>query len=521
MLNLQVENIVNSVIDYKVRKLLYIFNFAIIACFALFSTACNEKSDEPSAENYTSTPSVAVNSFSLQADSKVMANLDSVHFSIDLEHGVIFNADSLPLGTDVTKLVANISFPSSVSSAYIEMSGGKVREGIIDYKTNSLDSLDFSGSVLLRLSDGENLSKNYQLKVNVHKSVPDSIIWDKLAQRPFPSRLGYPRNQKTISWKNSILSVIEENDGSFSMSKTENPLEEYDISPIFLPFTPRLRTLTAGGENLYILAADGGVWRSQDAISWTPMSEKWDNIIGVYGDTLLGLRNDNGNYRHVSLNTSTGNFEEGEPIESGFPIKDYSNFAIFSSEWSDMATGFFAGGIDAGGQTVAQTWAYDGTNWTTISNSSLPQLSGPTLIPYYIYRRTSSDFVRTEFSVWLAIGGRNADGSPNRTVYLSYDTGVNWSKAPMLMQLPDFVPSLYMADAVIRNFEKSYNLSQAWKARHVGRPAISRISYEIEGTDVSWECPYIFLYGGMDENNQLSGSIWRAVLARLSFPPLF
>ncbi|MDE7409414.1 MAG: hypothetical protein K2N09_05265, partial [Muribaculaceae bacterium] len=59
--------------------------------------------------------SVAVTKFSLKSKKGSNVKLDSVFFSIDLNRGVIFNADSLPVGTDVTKLVPVIGYVTSAS----------------------------------------------------------------------------------------------------------------------------------------------------------------------------------------------------------------------------------------------------------------------------------------------------------------------------------------------------------------------------------------------------------------------
>ena len=496
----------------------------VLTLFSILCLACNEKSDEPSAEAYTPTPSVAVNSFSLQANTDIMPKLDSVYFSIDLDHAVIFNADSLPVGTDITKLVANISFPNTVTDATLEMTGGSVRQEIIDYKANSLDSIDFSGKVLLRLSAGEDLSRTYTIKVNVHKTNPDTIVWDKMASTSLPSRLKNPRSQKTVDHNGTVISLIEENDGSFSLASTPNPASGvFSITPLSLSFTPQVRSLTSCNSRLYLLSDNGHLYASGNSSDWEAVAptEKWDCIIGAYGNELVGLSLINGEYHHCYLSTEYGTFRNGEAVESGFPVKDLSNFAIFASKWSDESTGLLAGGIDVEGNCVDQTWAYDGSSWTTISNISLPPLAGVTLAPYYIYRKTTSSLKLSEFSVWLAFGGVNPDGTLNSNVYLSYDTGVNWIKAPQYMQFPDFIPAFSQADAVVVKYNKSYDLSNAWKARRAPKPSIARVAWEVDDNKVMWECPYIFLFGGLNSNNQLNDLIWRGVLARLSYPPLF
>ena len=153
---------------------------------AFGASSCNEKSDEP--DENLATSSVAVNAFTLEANSKVLARLDSVFFSIDLEHGVIFNADSLPKGTDVRALVAKITYPGSVTSATIEMQGGEHREGSFSYSQTPTDTIDFTGRVTLKLQGADGLEKSYRLKVNVHKMTPDSLMWDKIAVSTLPSR---------------------------------------------------------------------------------------------------------------------------------------------------------------------------------------------------------------------------------------------------------------------------------------------------------------------------------------------
>ena len=65
------------------------------------AAGCNDDGTVLTSESYSS---VAISSFHLSANDAI-AHLDSVYFSIDLERAQIYNADSLPYGTDVTALV--------------------------------------------------------------------------------------------------------------------------------------------------------------------------------------------------------------------------------------------------------------------------------------------------------------------------------------------------------------------------------------------------------------------------------
>ncbi len=497
---------------YKLMRLL-----PAIFMTALVMGACNEKSDDEPA--YEPAISVAVQSFSINANSKVLENLDSVFFSIDLEHGVIFNADSLPVGTAIDRLVPKITFPAAVSKAEINMTGGQTRTGVVDYKTSPTDSIDFSGRVTLTLSTDDNaLSRTYEIKVNVHKMVADSLMWDRSALAPLPSAA--PRSQRTVEMADRIFCLSEESDGTYAISSTDDITSgRWNVTPVQMGFTPQVRSLTATSSALYILDSTGKMYSSADAIAWSATPMIWHAIIGPFGDAVLGIVESRGKLCHDIYPRPAG--FEPTPLESDFPAEGFSNFNSFTSKWAADPIGFFTGGI-RDGRTTADTWAYDGDSWAKISNQPLPAMSGALLIPYFNYRQTATSWVQTEFSVCLAIGGRLADGSLNRTVYLSYDNGVNWIKAESLLQLPAYIPSLYDADAIIRTTSMNADLGANWRQLPQRSPHdVSRINYFVDGADVSWECPYIYLFGGMQEDGKLNPSIWRAVLARLTFAPLF
>ena len=89
---------------------------SLAAFFAVTAfIGCNSSDDYTSAENVSS--SVAVYSFKISKDDSVLANLDTVFFSIDLVNGRIFNADSLPFGTKTNKLVPVINVVNGASAA--------------------------------------------------------------------------------------------------------------------------------------------------------------------------------------------------------------------------------------------------------------------------------------------------------------------------------------------------------------------------------------------------------------------
>ncbi|MCM1378209.1 MAG: DUF6242 domain-containing protein [Clostridium sp.] len=498
-----------------------LFRFAADIFLALLSVgvvACNDDSESIDKSEIVSVESVAVNAFSLEANARVLSGLDSVFFSVDLEHGVIFNADSLPKGTDVSALVAKITYPSSVSSAIVEMNGGSKRTGTINYLDNPTDTIDFSGQVTLRLATGSGLEKSYRLKVNVHNSNPDSLIWDKIAYSTIPSRLSAPKAQKTIAFNGGTLCMIEERDGSYTRAFLQEKASEWQKSIWNTTFLPRLSSLTAVGQSLYILSADGTLMSSSDGVSWISTSQTWHSIIGPYDSALLGIKIADGKYWHTSYPDTTTDTE----LEQGFPISGFSNSGSFTSVWAAEPTTFIVGGTDAAGKKVAATWAYDGSRWANISNRPLAPLQNASIFPYYSFRNSASGaWSQNEYSVWLALGGTAKDGSLNKSVFISYDNGVNWEKAPQLLQLPDYINALNSPDILVASIPMRADLADNWKSTVSARPTGARITYSIDGNTIHWECPYVYFYGGTDAAGVLNDKIWRGVLARLSFAPLF
>ena len=95
-------------------------------------------------------------------------------------------------------------------------------------------------------------------------------------------------------------------------------------------------------------------------------------------------------------------------------------------------------------------------------------------------------------------------------------------EAGSLLQLPDYIHSFYQADAVIATSPMDASIGNGWKTRASRRPGdVRRISYFTDGSNVKWDCPYIYMFGGRNEGGSLNPAIWRAVLARLTFAPLF
>lgn len=488
---------------------------------AMLLNACNSDSDDSNTNiGYVEPTDMAVTGFSIKADTRILSGLDTVFFSIDLNRGIIYNADSLPKGTRVTDLIPVIKYSNYVSSATIKMEGGSKRTGEFDYRNNPNDSVDFTGDVTLTLTTTTGNSRTYDLKVNVHTTEPDSLCWSTTAMSALPSRGEAPRAQRTVTFGGRATCLIQEKDGSYTLATTTDPYSApWTRQAVQLPFTPKVRSFTASDENLWLLAEDGLLYCSSDGLNWQPTTQRLHNILCGYGSSLLGIERESNSYY---ITDATGALPR-IALPEGFPIEDFSNTCSYQSKWMQQPVSLLCGGVTANGHVSSAVWAFDGTSWATLNSNSLPALRGSVLVPYYTYRRTGSSWIYSEFSTLFMIGGMDADGALNRETYISYDNGVSWAKAPALLRMPEFIPASWQLDQTVLSQPMQADLipTKGWSEMPERRlPGWYRVATQVDGNLIRWECPYIYLFGGCDAEGALHNTIWRGLINRLSFTPI-
>lgn len=490
----------------------------LISIATLSFGSCTSSSYDGPIETYSN---VAVTSFSLTDNDKILENLDSVYFSIDLANALIYNADSLPYGTQTSKLNVSIVTAETCSKVDIIV---PAKNDTINYLENSTDTIDFSkGPVILRVVSADlSNERKYTVLVNVHKMKPDSLSWGRLASSGLPSLLDRASidEQKTIEYQGKALCLTRDND-SYCLATTENPgNNNWEKQIIEFPFTPNIKSFAATTEAMFILDAIGNLYTSVEGNTWDSCGQQWSHIYGGYDSTLLGVKSVEGKYYHVTYPATT----ETE-IASECPVSGTSQMLVFANNWSSAPQAIIIGGKCANGHLTGETWAYDGTQWAKISNTSIPAYQNMTLVPYFSYKTNADKWNVTKYSTLIAMFGQDRLERADNTVYISYDQGVNWKKADELMQLPDFIPSRFNAQALVfsstihsrsSNTWHEYNFNSVHNGWYIIDPFSSRATTEVS----EWECPYIYLFGGENAEGQTYNTIWRGVINRLSFKPI-
>ena len=429
------------------RKLIPIY--AILTALTLIvSASCNSSGNGDVARVTVVSANTLVSNFRLQKNDSVMTLLDSIPFTIDVNRRLIYNPDSLPKGTDITRLVASISLASSTSVGEISISGATtMKDTTYTYNASATDSIDFTGRVTLTVKAADGIStKQYLLQVNVHNLESDSLYWNKMSRRNLPGALTDPETAKAVACGGTTYCLVAEN-GNYTMSLTTDiATNNWNKQTVAFTFKPDVNSLTATDKALFVLDANE-ICTNPDRRrhQLDRHRNKYSSLIAGYGDTLLAVAASESGYFTVDLTDNGTETKTAAPKE--FPVKGFSQAFKYNSDWGTSEMLFMVGGEMADGNYTGATPGCDGKNWASTGNRQLPKLTGITLVPYYYFQRVASgDY--DKYPVLLAIGGRTANGVISKKVYISCNNGLDWKLGDDLLQLPELYARLLRSAGV-------------------------------------------------------------------------
>lgn len=495
--------------------------FALIALVSLGS--CNSSDDDNFVipDLLADWEDVSVKSFNLLKNDSVLAKLDTVFFAIDLQNARIYNPDSLPKGTKVNKLQINLTY-ATVKKAelkYVTVNGTDTIYELTN--DNKEDSLNFAnGPVILRLTSmNEKVVRDYQISVNVHEMLPDSLAWGDLAYSALPAK-GTPVAQHTTMDGEKAACFTLDAAGRLSCARNINDEMTFG-TPEDMGVVPAgfdINTVTVIDGAIYAVAANRLV-RYTAAGAWADLSTPMSWIYGEYDGRLMG-------YSQGSVVT----YPATTPVSvgAGFPVKGTSQMLVYTSEWATDPMAIMVGGQTADGKRTGATWAFDGTTWAEFNEHTLPDAEGYAIAPYFTFR-VNSIWQVTERDAILAFGGLTEADTCQATTYVSYDRGLHWSKAGDLLQLPSYVTPRYNAQCIVMPQTKKVGsrAGSLWTSCKLpALPGWLRVDGESAGSRATkplteWECPYIYMFGGLNADGELDNEVWRGVINRLSFVPLY
>ena len=237
----------------------------------LFSSCLSSSNDETVVGDECAITSMVIGTLNRTVTTKKSTGEDTSYVTtlsgsvypmyIDQINREIYNPDSLPLGTDVKKVVfSSISADGSV--AYRKDSGA-------DTIYSSTDSLDFTSPRLFTCYAYSGEQKlTYKVHVNVHQVNPEAFVWNKVGVF---NQLSEATEVKAFCKDSTIFVFAQTNSGTFLMKVSENGTEIAEREAITGSVPAKLHDIQMFNGKFYGISNHEPVV-SEDGKSWSQLS---------------------------------------------------------------------------------------------------------------------------------------------------------------------------------------------------------------------------------------------------------
>lgn len=342
-------------------------------------------------------------------------------FIIDQVRGQIYNADSLPKGTDVSKVVVNIA-----SEGYYIF----VEAGDNDSIWANTDSLDFTNPIKFKvLSEMNTFGQIYEAKINVHQQDPDIMSWAKLAS------LGTDIKTPKAVYANEQIFVFTEDESQVVVASTTDGKEWTSLQTIDLPIKADYNTAMEWAGKIYMLA-EKALYVSENGVNWTKVEteQTFSKLIASCKNKMIGIDTDN----HYIESSDATNWERYQTMPSDFPQTPFTSTTYALTTNADMERIVLMGNNPVEEDTTNIVWTqidneHEWAAMTYENNKELcPKFENPTIIYYN--------------NKLYAFGGPAQDGkviSAFQQFYSSEDNGISWKPVTENLLFPEEFATLY------------------------------------------------------------------------------
>lgn len=263
----------------QITKLLFVV-FSVVTL-----ASCNDNSTTYVTEDASA--NAQIYSLKLAATLSGRSTLDSANFvvlgktrfSIDQLHSLIYNSDSLPYKTRLTKYMATLTYenPSKIEILY-------PNDSVVAWSTT--DSIDFSLHPRIKVTPANgNVAdvRTYTIDIRIHKVDPDSLMWTNVTSRfELPSAI---RQQKTLLVGSKFHTFSIDSDGkfySYEIDKNATSSSSWKKqATTVIPTTVKLESITSFNGMFYAVDADEKAYSSTDGAVWQVSNSNVHNILGV------------------------------------------------------------------------------------------------------------------------------------------------------------------------------------------------------------------------------------------------
>lgn len=400
-----------------------IFLLALAACLSF--AACDTSSSTSDSETSSDCAITAVTLGTLLrtintvspntgADTTYTVNVTGSLYPmyIDQLNNRIYNADSLPVGTQIDKVVFS-SLKSSGTLAIQSLSTGA------DTLFSATDSTDFRKMRVVRVysSDGQ-LSRLYDMEVNVHREEGDSLVWTQTAAATSSTLAAFAKS-RLLSVGTALYAFGEKADGTVSLAVGSSENGQFSAGTDLATIDGaalNVRSVQHLGSTFYALAGNALV-RSADGATWEKVgSENLVALAGVSADSLYALTAEG---RMVATADGASWTAQKADTDGDWPLSDYASALCPTHTNKSISTLVFAGYCK---QQQARVWKHDidAQGTYTFAWNYLPQTEELNEVAF----PTVADPSLISYDDGLVLVGRTAEGKA--VLYRSSDIGRTW-----------------------------------------------------------------------------------------------
>lgn len=399
-------------------------------CGLLISSACLLASClKDDDDDVTLYDDAAITTFQITSNS-----LSSYPFSIDQVNNCIWNADSLPYGTAVNKLLVSYSTKNN-GTAYIE---NLTRDSL--RLLSSTDSTDFSTARYVRVypSNGSQQYRTYTVTVNVHKEQGDTLFWNKVASED--NSFSAYQDMRLVNFNNTLVLLATDGSHTYLRQLVKGTAATYsevmatlsaaaykntavNDSTLYLLDGTELKALSHASADLTTVASCPTLTRLLGATSKEMYAYNASGELCASTDKGLTWQADLTDDSATLLPTEsvtlfTAPFKYGDNTETAFLVgsRDTAAYATDSTAmaWRKIVE------LDEGAET--NEWIY--VDYTRDCSYPLLRLRNLTVLPY-----------GDKLIAFGAEGMGKCTAQPYTRIYESRDGGLTW-KASAKLQLP-------------------------------------------------------------------------------------
>lgn len=415
----------------------------VLSCALLALASClsnNDSDSEATLYSDAALTSFGISTARIYTHTKSQSGADSVYvktnssmsvypFSINQLTGEVTNADSLPYGTDPTRMLVAFSTKNSGVAAICSLTDNT------PYQLSTTDSIDFSTprNIEVRSTDGTAVH-SYTVTVNIHQQKGDSVRWEKTTE---DSRFANLVGMKAINLGNSVY--VYGSDGTsahiYSASNDGTTWDAVDGQALgadaYKNVAVRHYSSSEQTDTLFVLD-NGKVFYSNDGETFNYLHDATGikrlvgastrELYAIADDGSLMVSTDNGaSWLADSVGSSMAYMPTADMgyVYNGFEYGDGIEYLMLTGNRSatdyadDSKAVVWSRICDSDAKSKDNVWMCVSENAPT--SSALPRLSNLCVLPYA--------------NVCLAFGGAGIGKCDNEAFshfYVSRDGGITW-----------------------------------------------------------------------------------------------